>query len=85
MSRFWRNLLSICIGLFFAGFGANLVFIFWPLLFPESLQGSSWGEAAAPLAVLGSASLFGVAGFLLARKLTKRFVRDNGDTTVLFR
>jgi len=85
MSRLWRNLLSVGIGFFFGGLGAFLVAIFWPLLFPMSLQGSSRGEDAVPLAFFGAFSLFGVAGFLLFRRLTRKYVRDSDTFTGLFR
>jgi hypothetical protein len=85
MSRFWRNVLSIWIGLVSGGLGGLPVLIFWPLLFPEPLQGSTWGEKAGLLAFVACELLFGVAGFRLCRKLTRRFVRDDGSITVLFR
>ena len=85
MTRFWRNLLSIVIGLMFGGFGSLMVLIFWPLLFPERLQGSSWGEDAVGLAGIACFAFFGIIGFLLCRRLTRRFVRDDGSITVLFR
>ena len=67
------------------GFGGLMVLIFWPLLFPESLQSSSWGENAGPLAFIACFSLFGATGFLLCRRLTKKYVRDKDTITVLFR
>jgi ABC-type Fe3+-siderophore transport system permease subunit len=86
MSRFWRNLLSIFIGAMLGVFGGLMVCIFWPLLFPESLQGSSWGEdAGLTLAFIACFSLFGATGFLLCRRLTKKYVRDKDTITVLFR
>jgi hypothetical protein len=84
MTRFWRNLLSILIGVVSGCFGALIIAIFWPLLFPESLHGSSWGEEAVPFAFLACFSLFGVTGFLLCRRLSRKYVRDDG-ITVLFR
>ncbi len=85
MSRFWRNLLSVLIGFLAAGFGGLIVLIFWPLLFPQPLHGSSRGEDAAPLAFLAFYAVFGAGGFLLFRRLTRKHIRDQGDVTVLFR
>ena len=85
MSRFWRNVLSIFIGLMFGGFGGFIVLVFWPLLFPEPLHGSTWGEDAGVFAYVACYAVFGVSGFLLCRRLTRRFVRDDGSVTVLFR
>jgi len=62
-----------------------MVAVFWPLLFPEPLQGSTWGVDATPLALIVFYAVFGVSGFLLCRRLTRRFVRDDGSITVLFR
>ena len=85
MNRFWRNFLSIFVGLIFGYVGFLIVAIFWPLLFPAAIHGSSWGEEAVPIAILVFFTSFFVAGFLLCRKLTKRFFRDKDSTTVLFR
>ena len=46
MSKFWRNVLSICIGVVFSNFGGLLVLIFWPLIFPESLRAPFWIDRA---------------------------------------
>lgn len=85
MNRFWRNFLCIFAGLISGYIGFLIVAIFWPLFFPAAIHGSSWGENAAPIALIGVFSLSSVAGFLLCRKLTKRFYRDKNETTVLFR
>ncbi len=85
MSRFWRNLLSIFIGAMVGGFAGFMVLVFWPLLFPESLQGSTRGENAVALALMACFSLFGATGFLLCRRLTKKYVRDKDTVTRLFR
>lgn len=87
MSKLSGNLLSICIGLMFGGFGALMVAIFWPLLFPLSLQGSSWAEDAVGIAFPVVFLTFAVSGFLLCRRLTSRYVREHTDNRgrVLFR
>jgi hypothetical protein len=87
MSRLWRNLLCIWVGAMFGGFGGLLVAIFWPLLFPLRLQGSSRGEDAVGIAFLAFYVSFAMAGFLLCRKLTRKYVReeDEGAGRVLFR
>ena len=85
MSRLWRNALCIFIGLIFALVGLDLCFIFWPLLFPQSLRGSSLGQDFAPLACLASILLSGAVGFFLCRRLTRKYLRDLSETTVLFR
>jgi hypothetical protein len=85
MSRFWRNLLCISIGIVSGGFGGIVVLIFWPLLFPEPLHGSTLGEDAGPVALIAFWLLFGVTGFLLCRRVTRKHVRDKDDVTVLFR
>jgi len=70
-----------------AMFGGLLVAIFWPLLFPLRLQGSSRGEDAVGAVFLAFYVLFAVAGFLLCRKLTRKYVGEEPDGTgrVLFR
>jgi hypothetical protein len=85
MSRLWRNVLAIFIGLMSGSFGGLMVASFWTLLFPEPLHDSTWGVGVAPLALIVFYAVFGVSGFLLCRRLTKRFVRDDGSMTVLFR
>ena len=85
MSRFWRNFLCIWLGIIFGNFGALIVFIFWPLIFPEALQGPTPGEDALPFVVLLFFVTFGVPGLLLSRKLTRKYVRDKDSLTVLFR
>jgi hypothetical protein len=63
-----------------------MVLIVWPLLFPEPLQGLNWVELVGGLlAYIACFSSFGVTGFLLCRRLTRRFVHDDGSITVLFR
>jgi len=85
MSRFWRNFLCIWIGII-SGIISNLVvFTFWPLIFPEALQGPTPGEGALPFVALIFFVLFGVSGLLLSRKLTRKYLRDSDSTTVLFR
>lgn len=87
MSRLSRNLLFIWVGAIFGSFGGLLVAIFWPLLFPLHLQGSSRGEDTVGIAFLAVCVSFGVAGFLLCRKITRKYLRDERDATVrvLFR
>jgi hypothetical protein len=84
MSRFWRNALCIFIAVIFALVGLDLFFIFWPLLFPQALHRSSWGEDFAPVAGIASFLLSGAFGFFLTRRLTRRYVRDQDDVAVLF-
>jgi hypothetical protein len=87
MSKLSRNLLSISVGVIFGGFGGLLVAIFWPLLFTESLQGSSLGEDSVGMAFLVFSLSFAVAGFLLCRKLTAKYIREDASSTgrLLFR
>jgi hypothetical protein len=68
------------------GFGGLLVAIFWPLLFPLSLRGSSRGEDAVAIAFLAFFFSFAVPGFLLCRRLTRKYVREDAGSTgqVLF-
>jgi hypothetical protein len=54
--------------------GFLVVAIFWPLLFPAGLNGSSWGEDVVLIEFLAGISLCGVTGFLLCRKLTKNML-----------
>jgi len=86
MSRLSRNLLSICVGVICGGFGGLVVAIFWPLLFPLSLQGSSWGDAVG-IAFLVFFLSFAMTGFLLCRKLTGKYLREDASSTgrLLFR
>jgi hypothetical protein len=70
MSRLSQNLISIFVGVISGLLGAALVAVFWPLLFPLSLQGSSAGEDAVGVAFLAFFLLFGVSGFLLCRRWT---------------
>jgi hypothetical protein len=69
------------------GFGGLLVAIFWPLLFPLSLRGSGAGEDAVGIAFLVLFLSFAVLGFLLCRRLTRKYVREEAGNTgrVLFR
>ena len=87
MSRLVRNFLCIVIGAKFGYFGFVVVAIFWPLLFPLSLEGSSWGEDAIGIAMLVVFLTFAVLGFVLCRRLTRRYVREDNDVRgrVLFR
>jgi hypothetical protein len=71
MSMPKQNLISIFVGVISGLLGAALVAIFWPLLFPLSLQGSSAGEDAVGVAFLTFFLLFGISGFLLRRWWTR--------------
>jgi hypothetical protein len=84
MNKFWRNALCIFVGFWFGWFGYLLTVIFWPLLFPASLQGASLGETVAPLAIVAFFLLFGVIGFRLCRRLTRKYARDSDSITGLF-
>ncbi|WP_109484371.1 hypothetical protein [Occallatibacter savannae] len=77
MSRFWRNLLCVLAGLITSLVGTEIVFIFWPLIFPQNLQGHSTGEDALPFIVIAFFLSFAAAGFLLVRKLTKKYARND--------
>jgi hypothetical protein len=85
MSRLARNLLCIWVGAMLGGFGGLWVAIFWPLLFPLSLRGSSGAENAVAIAFVGF--FLSVPGFLLCRRLTRKHVREDAGSTghVLFR
>ncbi len=88
MSRLARNLLCIWVGVILGGFGGLLVLIFWPLLFPLSLRGSSIGDdALLPIPFFAFYLSFAVPGFLLCRRLTKKYVPEDANSTgrVLFR
>jgi hypothetical protein len=71
----------------FGGFGGLLVAIFWPLWFPLRLEGSSRGEDAVGIAFLVFFVSFAVVGFLLCRKLIRKWVREEPENTgrILFR
>ena len=85
MGRFWRNFLCISIAIVFAVFGNEIVFIFWPLIFPQRLDGSSRGDDALPFVVVMFFLSFGAIGLLLSRRLTRKYLRDKNSITVLFR
>jgi hypothetical protein len=87
MSRLGRNLLCTCVAAILGGFGGLLVAIFWPLLFPLLLRGSSRGEDAVAIAFVAFFLSFAVPGFLLCRRLTRKYVREDASSTgqVLFR
>jgi hypothetical protein len=87
MGRATRNLLSIFVGVLFGGVGSLLVAIFWPLLFPSSLQGSSRGEDAVGIAFVVFYLSFALLGFLVCRRLTRKYIREDSGSTgrVLFR
>jgi hypothetical protein len=87
MSKLAQNLVSIWVGVVLGGFGGLLITIFWPLLFPLSLQGSSWGEDNVAIALVASFLLFAVSGFLLCRGLMGKYIREEGANTkqMLFR
>jgi TRAP-type C4-dicarboxylate transport system permease small subunit len=81
VSRLTQRLLSISVGAVFGGFGGLLVLIFWPLLFPLSLQNSTWGEDSAPIAFLAFFICFSVTGFLFVQRLTRTYVRKDCPST----
>jgi hypothetical protein len=56
-------------------------------LFPQSLQGSSRGEDTVAIAFLVLFVSFAVTGFLLFRKLTRKYLREDASRTgrLLFR
>lgn len=87
MSKISRNLLCVGVGVMFGGFGSLLIAVFWPLLFPLRLQGSNLGEDAIGIAFLPLCISFAVGGFLLCRKLTSKYLREEQDNpgNVLFR
>jgi len=80
IGRLSRNLLSICVGVICGGFGGLVVAIFWPLLFPLSLHGSSWGDAVGIASLVFFLS-FAMTGFLLCRKLTGKRLRKYASST----
>ena len=49
MPALWRKLLCIVVGVICGWFGGFLVAVFWPVLFPLYLQGSSPGEDAVAI------------------------------------
>jgi hypothetical protein len=77
MSRCTGNLLCILVGAMLGGFGGLLVLVFWPLLFPLSLRGSSRGEGAVAITFFAFSLSVAVLGFLLCRRLTRKFVRED--------
>jgi hypothetical protein len=86
MSTFWRNLLCILAGLISGYVGFLIVAIFWPLLFPATIQGTSWGEdTGLVIAVIAFFAFFFVAGLLFCRRLTRNFVRDRNRSTTILR
>ena len=69
------------VGFVFACVGFLVVAIFWPLLYPLSLNGSTHGEDAVGAVMAIAFLLFGAGGFLLCRWLTRGVVRqDNRET-----
>ena len=62
------------------GLGGLLVAIFWSLLFPLSLRGSSGGEDAVTIALFAFFLSFAVPGFLLCRRLTRKYVREDAGS-----
>jgi hypothetical protein len=87
MSRSTGNLLCMLVGAMLGGFGGLLVLVSWPLLFPLSLRGSSRGEDAVAIAFFAFSLSFAVLGFLLCRRLARKYVREDagGPGTGLFR
>ena len=87
MSKISRNLLCVGVGVMFGGFGGLLIAVFWPLLFPLRLQGSSRGEDAIGIAFLPFCISFAASGFFLCRKLTSKYLREekHNPGNVLFR
>ena len=71
MMRALRTLAPFLAAFLSGAVGFLLVAIFWPLLFPLQLNGTSWGEEIGPLAGLGAPMLFAICGFLIGRKLTR--------------
>jgi hypothetical protein len=86
MSRSTGNLLCVLVGAMLGGFAGLLVLVFWPLLFPLSLRGSSTGEHALAIAFFALSLSVAVLGFLLCRRLTRKYLREDtgGAGTGLF-
>jgi hypothetical protein len=66
-----RDVLSFYVAAIFGIASDILVAIFWPLLFPLSLEGRSWGEDAIGLAFLVSFIAFAMVGFQLCGRLIR--------------
>ena len=80
VSSLAHTFLCMAIGFVFAYAGFLVIAIFWPLLFPLSLEGRTPGENAVVVAMPAVSLLFGTGGFLLCRRLTQRLVRqDDSD------
>ena len=90
MSRLSRNVLCTWVGAIFGNLGGALVLDLLAALVSLTLTGSSRGEENVGFAFFAFLLLFAllaVPSFLLCRKLTRKYVRADYDSTgkVLFR
>lgn len=70
LARFWSSA-AVAFGAGAVGF--MVVAVFGPLVYPASLTGDSSGESIVVFSSFLLFLLFGIAGFVLGWKLTKRF------------
>jgi hypothetical protein len=73
MTNRTRSGLSVLCAFFFGCVGGFIVAVFGPLLFPASITGSSLGEDIVVFSMLAFFLAFGVGGFMICWKYTKRF------------
>ena len=87
MRRLTRICLCLFIGAIFGRLGGLPILVFWPLLFPEPLEGEPEGLVAGLVVYLLLFSVFSVGGFLLCWRLTKKYGRERQSSGVqgLFR
>ena len=72
--------MSALCAFFFGCVGGFIVAVFGPLIFPASITGSSLGEDIVVFSMLGFFLAFGVGGFMICWKYTKRFAdKDRGS------
>jgi hypothetical protein len=80
MTHGTRSGLSILCAFFFGCVGGFIVAVFGPLIFPASISGWSLGENIVVFSMPAFFVAFGVGGFIICWKYTKRFAqKDKGS------
>jgi uncharacterized membrane protein YfcA len=78
-----RAVLSSLGGFLLGCVGGFIVTVFGPLLFPASISGSSLGENIVVFSIVAIFLAFGLAGFLMCWRFTKRFAeKDQGSIRI---
>jgi uncharacterized membrane protein YfcA len=81
MTHRTRSGLSVLCAFFFGCVGGFIVAVFGPLIFPASITGSSLGEDIVVFSMLAFFLAFGVGGYTICWKYTKRFAdKDTGSS-----